>query len=448
MSKIPPCESEIVEFKRNWTENIKKELVAFANTLGGDLYIGVGDAGEIVGVDQPDRTAERVISMARDNIYPSVMPLLSFKRIREGDKTVVAVHVMPGTDKPYCTDPSDIGTIYVRVGTFSMTASYAQVSRFVAQANPVVWESRVATEQALTFEFCRAFALSKNLNFNPTQDFFYGFVDPKSRSYTNLAYLCSDENPHKIVIAVFADEEKAQLLKSETLSGSILKCLQDAQEFILGECLLRMEKPTDGSLERQNRYSVPPDAVREALVNMVAHRDYTRTPPCVIHLTPSRVLFFSVGGPADLTEEEILLQIATNCRNVRLANFLKALHLMKGTGSGFCTIRSAYNNIPLRQLIQVLDTSFLISLPRQILPVEVRRFPTYADVMALDSQTSVEARIIDLIRKNGPLTRAQIEEQLTIPRTTANYWLNKLNEKQQIIREGSGRNTRYVARMS
>ena len=237
-------------------------------------------------------------------------------------------------------------------------------------------------------------------------------------------------------------------MKSETLSGSILKCLQDAQEFILGECLLRMEKPTDGSLERQNRYSVPPDAVREALVNMVAHRDHTRTPPCVIHLTPSRVLFFSVGGPADLTEEEILLQIATNCRNVRLANFLKALHLMEGTGSGFSTIRSAYNNIPLRQLIQVLDTSFLISLPRQTLPVEVRRFPTYADVMALDSQTSVEARIIDLIRKNGPLTRAQIEEQLAIPRTTANYWLNKLNEKQQILREGSGRNTRYVARMS
>lgn len=48
MSKIPPCESEIVEFKRNWTEDIKKELVAFANTLGGDLYIGVGDAGALL----------------------------------------------------------------------------------------------------------------------------------------------------------------------------------------------------------------------------------------------------------------------------------------------------------------------------------------------------------------------------------------------------------------
>ena len=45
------------------------------------------------------------------------------------------------------------------------------------------------------------------------------------------------------------------------------------------------------------------------------------------------------------------------------------------------------------------------------------------------------------------LTRAQIEEQLAIPRITTNYWLNKLKDKQQIIREGSGKNTRYVVRL-
>lgn len=300
---------------------------------------------------------------ARDNVYPSIMPLLSFRRITDGNKTALVVHVMPGTEKPYCTDPSDISTIYVRVGTVSMRDSYAQITRFVEEANPTPWESRVSKNQALTFDYCNAFSLSRNLNFNPAQDFFYGFVDPKSREFTNLAFLCSDQNSFKIVIAVFADDEKSILIKSEEFSGSILKNLQDANAFILSESLLRMEKPMDGRLERRDRYSVAPEAVREALVNMIAHRDYSRTPPCVVHLTPSRVMFFFVGGPADLTEEEILLQIATNCRNVRFANFLKALHLMEGTGSEFNTIRHAYSNIPLSQLIQVLSTSFLISLP-------------------------------------------------------------------------------------
>ncbi len=209
MNSIPPCESNLVQFKRSWSDNIRNELVAFANTLGGDLYIGIDDSGTLVGVDEPDRLEERVISVARDNVYPSIMPLLSFRRITDGNKTALVVHVMPGTEKPYCTDPSDISTIYVRVGTVSMRASYAQITRFVEEANPTPWESRLSKNQALTFDYCNAFSLSRNLNFNPAQDFFYGFVDPKSREFTNLAFLCSDQNSFKIVIAVFADDEKS-----------------------------------------------------------------------------------------------------------------------------------------------------------------------------------------------------------------------------------------------
>lgn len=269
-----------------------KELVAFANTLGGDVYLGVDDQGKLVGVEEPDRLIERIISAARDNIYPSIIPLLSFRRIQENGKTAVVVHVMAGPDKPYCTDPSDISSIYVRVGSVSMTASYAQIARFVAEANPVAWESRVSLNQELTFDFCRAFSLSKGLDFNPSQDFFYGFADPKSREYTNLAFLCSDQNSFKIVVAAFEDDDKSQMLKFKEFSGSILQNLQEANDFILEQCLLKMEKPKDGRLERRNCYSVAPDAVREALVNMIVHRDYTRVPPCVVHITPSQVMFF------------------------------------------------------------------------------------------------------------------------------------------------------------
>lgn len=111
---LPPHESVTTEFKREWTDNIKKEIVAFANTLGGDLFIGVDDDGELVGVDNPDRLEERIISMARDNIHPAVTHLLWFERIRRDGKTALVVHVGPGTDKPYCTDPRDSGTVYVR----------------------------------------------------------------------------------------------------------------------------------------------------------------------------------------------------------------------------------------------------------------------------------------------------------------------------------------------
>lgn len=196
----------------------------------------------------------------------------------------------------------------------------------------------------------------------------------------------------------------------------------------------------EGRLERRDRYSVAPEAVREALVNMIAHRDYSRTPPCVVHLTPSRVMFFSVGGPADLTEEEILLQIATNCRNVRLANFLKALHLMEGTGSEFNTIRHAYNNIPLSQLIQVLSTSFLISLPQKNFVED-----TDKSFQSNKISQSAESAISNYFHSKGKATLSDIVNDFNIPRSTVSYWLRKMVAENRLLKAGSGRNTFYVS---
>lgn len=418
-----------------------KDLAAFANTLGGDLYLGVDDQGALVGVEEPDRLIEQVISAARDNIYPSIIPLLSFRRIQENGKTAVVVHVTAGPDKPYFTDSADISSIYVRAGSFSMTASRERVARFVAEANSTAWENRVSLNQELTFDFCRAFSLSRGLNFNPLEDFSYGFIDPASRELTNLAFLCSDQNSFKIVASAFFDDDKSQMLKSKAFSGSILRNLKEAENFILEQCLLKMEKPKDGRLERRNCYSVAPDAVREALVNMIAHRDYTRVPPCVVHITPSQVMFFSVGGPVDLTEEEIFLQMATNCRNIRLANFLKTLHLLEGTGSGFSTIRKAYDNIPFRWLIQVFDTSFLISLPRNK-QKSTEESKAAAETQREDSLSEKE-ELVEFIKVRKGSTRNDVEEHFHFSRSKAGYWLKKLVDEGVLKRNGAGRRISY-----
>ena len=442
---LPPHESVTTEFKREWTDNIKKEIVAFANTLGGDLFIGVDDDGELVGVDNPDRLEERIISMARDNIHPAVTHLLWFERIRRDGKTALVVHVGPGTDKPYCTDPRDSGTVYVRVGSVTLRASITQIRRFVEESNPTPWDSRIARDQSLTFHYCAAYCAERGLNFNPLHDFTYGLVDPKSRCYTNLAFLLSDQNTYRITLAIFRDQQKNDLKKTKEFSGSILQCLEEAHEYILDECLLQMEKPTNGTLERINHYSVPSEAVREALVNMIAHRDYTRTPPCVIHIMPSEIKFFSVGGPADLTAKEILTQMATNCRNLRLAHFLKALHLMEGIGSGFQTIRSAYENIELSELVQILETAFLITLPskKETPPLRVES-RTESKTNPRDDFSPTDVRIFDFLSSQGTTSRMDLEKNLSLPRSTANYHLRKLLEEGRIRRVGVGRNTFYT----
>lgn len=87
MFVFPKKESHTVEFKSQWSPNIKKTIVAFANTTGGDIYVGIDDKGEIVGCEAPGKIQKRVISMARDNISPSVLPLLQFVTHRTGGQS-------------------------------------------------------------------------------------------------------------------------------------------------------------------------------------------------------------------------------------------------------------------------------------------------------------------------------------------------------------------------
>ena len=68
-------ESETVELKSVYADSIKKEIVAFANTHGGTIYIGVEDDGEVCGIDHTDLVTQQVMNAARDAIKPDVMLL-------------------------------------------------------------------------------------------------------------------------------------------------------------------------------------------------------------------------------------------------------------------------------------------------------------------------------------------------------------------------------------
>ena len=91
-------ESEIVELKQEYTEGIRKEIIAFANTRGGSLYVGVKDNGEVAGVSSPDQIIQRIANMVRDSIRPDVTMFVKYK-IR--DDHVIQVAIGEGASKPY-----------------------------------------------------------------------------------------------------------------------------------------------------------------------------------------------------------------------------------------------------------------------------------------------------------------------------------------------------------
>ena len=82
-------------------DEIKKEIIAFANCDGGKLYIGVQDDGTVVGVDDPDGVSLQISNMVRDAIKPDITMFVHYKTIEENGKDIVAVDIQRGTDRPY-----------------------------------------------------------------------------------------------------------------------------------------------------------------------------------------------------------------------------------------------------------------------------------------------------------------------------------------------------------
>ena len=93
-------ESETVELKSIVVDDIKKEIIAFANCEGGKLYIGVQDDGTVVGLDDPDGVALQISNMVRDAIKPDLTMFLHYKTLNENGKQIVAIDVQQGTERP------------------------------------------------------------------------------------------------------------------------------------------------------------------------------------------------------------------------------------------------------------------------------------------------------------------------------------------------------------
>ena len=153
LSQLPKNESLTVEFKSVWTKDkIRKTLVAFANTVGGDLYIGIDDAGVPVGVVNPDEIIQALTSVIQDSIFPSLVNAVSTEILTIGENLqIVRIHVSPGRFRPYSLDPKRSETVYIRVENTNRPASLEDLGDLIRANNVVPFERRISEQQNLTF---------------------------------------------------------------------------------------------------------------------------------------------------------------------------------------------------------------------------------------------------------------------------------------------------------
>ncbi len=442
-------ESETIELKESVSDEIKKEVIAFANCNGGKLYIGVQDDGEVIGVDNPDSVSLQLSNMVRDSIKPDVTMFIHYETIEKAGKKIIAVDVQQGTDRPYYLIKKGMRPegVYVRQGNSSVPASDLAIRRMIKETDGDRFEAMRSLNQELTFEAAKTEFSLRNIEFGTQQMRTLKMID-QDNLYSNLGLLLSDQFLHTIKVAVFQGTDQSVFKDRREFSGSLLRQMNDVYDFI------DFRNQTRATIEKLLRTDVrdyPEIAVREALMNMLIHRDYSFSAGSFISIYDNRIEFVSIGGLMyGIESEDIMLGISV-CRNQDLANVFYRLHLIEAYGTGMGKIMQAYEGYDETPVIETTKNAFKIILPNinakyesannSALYVEC---PDNFSVRYKKPLFDKEEKIMEYARLHGAVTRNDVIQLLKTSISTAARILNKMVDNGLLKRNGKARSTYYT----
>lgn len=416
-------ESERIEYKREYVDDIAKEVIAFANTDGGEIYVGVNDDGTPAPLSDTDDTYTRITNCVRDSVAPDVTMFTKYT-LNDG---VIKVDISEGSSKPYYLKSKGLkpSGVYIRQGTSSVQASPEQIRQMIKLSDRDSFEELRSLDQELTFKSAAAAFKKHNIQFSEEQFKSLGIVNINDDLFTNLGLIVSDQCSHTIKAAVFADEDNTSFIDHREFGGSVFSQIESAFEYIM---LNNKTKSVFSGIDRIDISDYPEAAIREALLNAVVHRDYGFSGSIIVNINSKSIDIISIGGLVPGLAEEDILNGISQPRNRNLAEMFHRLKYIESYGTGIRKILSLYSDSAVKPAITVTPNSFRISLPNRNSGTVVKA--------AVPKQYQA---VIDYLNEHGSMTVEDLQELLDIKRTRA-YNLYKKMEAEGYIKV-SGRGT-------
>lgn len=429
-------ESETVELKLIVTDVIKKEIVAFANSEGGTIYIGVSDDGEVVGIEDSDKSGLQVSSMVHDNIKPDLSMFVSYRTLNFDGKEVLSIDVERGTNRPYYLANKGLRPegVYIRHGFSSIPASDSTIRNMIKETDGDVYEALRSINQDLTFNSCENEFKNRNIDFKEQA---LKLVS-NDGLYTNLGLLLSDQCPYTIKAAVFEDYDQSLFKDRNEFSGSLLKQLEDVYSFI---DKYNNNRSTFDKLWRIDTRDYPEKALREALLNSIVHRDYSYSASTLISIYKDRLEIVSVGGLMPGYELKDIKNGLSDTRNPNLANIFYRLKLIEAYGTGIKKIYDAYELSGCEPEIITTNNSFKIILPNLNYKQNNNLYISSPEMKYCD-----ENILLKYLNDNQSITRKEVETLMGLSQSSAGRILKKMVDEGKLIQFGGSRNIKYILR--
>jgi ATP-dependent DNA helicase RecG len=426
-------ESATMELKRELTPDLKKGVVALANTDGGTIYVGVDNDGAVYGVDDPDAVMAQIGNMIRDGIKPDLTAYTSIEAVEDAGRKIVRISVLRGAKRPYHLTDKGLkpSGVFVRHGVSSVPATEEAIRQMLRESDGVTFDTSRCPNQELTFHYTAQYFKDNAVSFTESNMRTLRLVDVDGY-YTNAALLLSDQCEHSIKCAVYEGTGKAKFKARKEFFGSILKQLEDVFDYI---DLNNNQNSTFDGLKRVDHPDYPPEAIRETLLNTITHRDYDYSGSTIINIYDDRMEFISLGGlMKGLTVTDIMGGVSQP-RNTVIANVFYRLELIESYGTGIRKMMEAYADSAQKPLIQPAPASFVLMLPK----LAKSRFMLSLDTEEL-SQTD---KVLCLAEHQGTFTRKDVEALLSVSKFPAITLLNRLLAEGKITKTGVAKAVRY-----
>lgn len=421
-------ETDVIEFKVAFVNDLNKEVIAFANTNGGEIYIGLDDNGKPCGLNNINDVELQCVNHITNTIKPDVSMFVKYEKIVIDGQDVLKIIVNKGSMSPYYIAGKGIRPegVYVRMGTASVPATETTIVNMIKETTGETYEDTRSLNQNLTFIQAEQEFSNAGISFGESQKKSLGIIG-RDGCYTNLGLLLSDQCEHKIKFAVYEGTQKQIFKDRHEFSGSLFRQFEDLTRMI--DSYNRLSSPKLDGMKRVDQRDYPVQAIREALLNALIHREYGLGGYTLISMFDDRMEIVSLGGLIRGVEMSDIMMGVSYLRNKRLAEIFYRLQLIEAYGTGIDKIKESYKGQVKQPVFESSPNAFKIVLPKM-----------GAKAMIKDGR---EDEVIALIKQKGEIVRNDVEELLNVSPATATRLLTKMVENGQIKRSGSARNIKY-----
>jgi len=335
--KTTPKESQSTEFKPSWRDEYLKIICAFANTEGGNLIIGVDDKGKPIGIKNSKKLLEDIPNKVRNKL--GIIPSVELKKKK--NKEIIEVIVKPST-VPISYD----GKFYIRSGSTVQELKGNELANFLMRKLGKTWDEIIGEKANLedidkeTIEKFKDYAIERIPSIVKEKD--YKIILEKlnlmeGNRLKRAGVLLFGKNPQRFypnaVVKIGKFLTQTEILTTDLIEGNLFEQLEKSLE-VLRTKYLKAEIKFEG-IRRRDILEYPYEALREAIINALIHRDYTGTSNIQIRVYQDKLVIMNEGKlPPEVPVESLKKEHLSRPRNELLARVFYYAGFIEAWGRG------------------------------------------------------------------------------------------------------------------